>query len=446
MLTHVPGEGRLRLGWRPGRATRRGAAAGLAHGHRAAVGAGQAARAVARRHRVGAPSASRRRARRCCCAAASSCWCPIASQTSGRRPAALHRARSAALRGALQRGRHRSARPRSRTRWACCWIGRRASARRRPGRVRAAAAAASTARPSVCTHDQRAAHAGARRAAAERALSARSPAGARRHGRRLRGRRRSARAAGGREADSRRSRRVGGSRPTRFRREARAAAAFAHLHVVRVYDFGLDREGRAFLVMELLEGETLRQRLGAGAPLPTDEVAARAARRLPGGERRARAGARAPRPEAREHLPAAARRPASCRRCSTSASPRRSAPQWIAQVDAQRRAPGCWSARSTTWLPSRPPATSSRPAWDIWALGVIAYEMLTRQPSVPPARDFGGSDAADDRSARDARRSPRTRTSRSRPPPSSGARSPRNASCGRQDALTSCGSCELALR
>ena len=44
----------------------------------------------------------------------------------------------------------------------------------------------------------------------------------------------------------------------RFRREARAAAGFAHVHVVRVYDFGLDREGRAFLVMELLEGQTLR--------------------------------------------------------------------------------------------------------------------------------------------------------------------------------------------
>jgi eukaryotic-like serine/threonine-protein kinase len=58
----------------------------------------------------------------------------------------------------------------------------------------------------------------------------------------------------------------------RFRREARAAAGLAHAHVVRVYDFGVDRDGRVFLVMELLEGETLRQRLGAGQPLSGPEA------------------------------------------------------------------------------------------------------------------------------------------------------------------------------
>ena len=38
----------------------------------------------------------------------------------------------------------------------------------------------------------------------------------------------------------------------RFRVEARVAAGFAHPHVVRVYDFGVDRYRRPFLVMELL--------------------------------------------------------------------------------------------------------------------------------------------------------------------------------------------------
>ncbi len=59
---------------------------------------------------------------------------------------------------------------------------------------------------------------------------------------------------------------------TRFRHEARAAAGFAHPHVVRVYDFGVDRDARAFLVMELLEGQTLRQRLAPRAPLDRAEV------------------------------------------------------------------------------------------------------------------------------------------------------------------------------
>jgi serine/threonine-protein kinase len=58
----------------------------------------------------------------------------------------------------------------------------------------------------------------------------------------------------------------------RFRREARAAAGFAHAHVVRVYDFGVDRDRRAFLVMELLEGETLRQRLTPGVPMAPQEA------------------------------------------------------------------------------------------------------------------------------------------------------------------------------
>ncbi len=46
----------------------------------------------------------------------------------------------------------------------------------------------------------------------------------------------------------------------RFRREAKAAAAFAHPNLVTVHDFGVDSDTRVFLVMELLEGSTLRQR------------------------------------------------------------------------------------------------------------------------------------------------------------------------------------------
>lgn len=46
----------------------------------------------------------------------------------------------------------------------------------------------------------------------------------------------------------------------RFHREARLAASLAHPNVVTVYDFGVFA-GRAFLVMELLEGATLRDEL-----------------------------------------------------------------------------------------------------------------------------------------------------------------------------------------
>ena len=53
----------------------------------------------------------------------------------------------------------------------------------------------------------------------------------------------------------------------RFRREARAAALLVHPNVVTVFDFGVAADGRAYLVMERLHGRTLRDELRYTSPL-----------------------------------------------------------------------------------------------------------------------------------------------------------------------------------
>ena len=53
---------------------------------------------------------------------------------------------------------------------------------------------------------------------------------------------------------------------SRFEREARAAAALKHRNIVTVHDVGED-QGRPYIVMELVDGETLRAKMGAGATL-----------------------------------------------------------------------------------------------------------------------------------------------------------------------------------
>ena len=58
----------------------------------------------------------------------------------------------------------------------------------------------------------------------------------------------------------------------RFAREARTMARLDHPHIVRVYDFG-HREGLYYLVMELVDGVTLRQALDNGGFTPAEALA-----------------------------------------------------------------------------------------------------------------------------------------------------------------------------
>ncbi len=75
----------------------------------------------------------------------------------------------------------------------------------------------------------------------------------------------------------------------RFRREAQAAANLAHPNIVNVYDVGQDRDTH-YIVMEYINGESLKSYINRSAPLPIGKAVSVAAQILSGLEYAHRSG------------------------------------------------------------------------------------------------------------------------------------------------------------
>jgi serine/threonine protein kinase len=58
----------------------------------------------------------------------------------------------------------------------------------------------------------------------------------------------------------------------RFQNEAHVAGAIGHPNICEIYDMGETEDGMPFLVMELLQGETLADRIGSEGALPFEDV------------------------------------------------------------------------------------------------------------------------------------------------------------------------------
>lgn len=160
----------------------------------------------------------------------------------------------------------------------------------------------------------------------------------------------------------------------RFQREARAAAAFSHPNVVTVHDYGVDAGARAYLVMELLEGETLRQELRRATRLPPARVV-----------HIMRGIAAAVDAASRRQLVHRDLKPENVFLARTSdgddtkvldfgiASTLRRADDTGEPLET----PAEWLAGTPEYMaPEQLRGEEASPAWDVWAMVLMAYEML----------------------------------------------------------------------
>jgi len=159
----------------------------------------------------------------------------------------------------------------------------------------------------------------------------------------------------------------------RFRREARFAASFAHPNVVTVHDFGVTAGTRAFLVMELLQGGTLREGLWRQKRFPASRVLSilRDVCAALGAAHRRQLVHRDLKPENIFLATTESQETAKVLDFGIA----KFLPIATLQITVDT-APGALLGTLRYMSPEQWRGEEARPAWDLWALAVVTYEML----------------------------------------------------------------------
>lgn len=156
----------------------------------------------------------------------------------------------------------------------------------------------------------------------------------------------------------------------RFRREARAAASLSHPNVAGVFDYG-EEEGTAYIVMELIDGETLASRLRRDGRLPPREAA--------------RIAAEAASALAAAHAAGVVHRDVKPANVMLDRAGRVKVMDFgIASVTAAARerltATGQAIGTAAYISPEQAAGRPATPASDVYSLGAVLYEMVAGRP------------------------------------------------------------------
>ena len=168
----------------------------------------------------------------------------------------------------------------------------------------------------------------------------------------------------------------------RFKREARLIASLMHPNIVVVHDFGVTENGGAYLVMECLAGITLRERVTRGRSTPTEAIAL--LRGAANGLEEAHSRGIVHRDLKPENIFLAQQGPAVVVKILDFGIARLLSDMPSEAARSLTRA-GELFGTPDYMSPEQSASEQPSPSWDLWALAVVAHEILSgRLPDERP--------------------------------------------------------------